>query len=110
MGRATTQSEVEGFADWGFAMLAVGAAIQGANAILPGRVTQNGSFDDVKAHGAKRLSPCGDATIRVENVRARTERCPASTADAAPEVDLHDRDADWEFDQSRPAREGSGPP
>ena len=26
-GRATTQSEVEGFADWGFAMLAVGAAI-----------------------------------------------------------------------------------
>ena len=64
-GRAMTQSEVEGFADWGFAMLAVGAAIQGANAILPGHVTQNGSFDDVKAHGAKRPSPCGNATRRV---------------------------------------------
>ncbi|NOR67929.1 MAG: hypothetical protein GQ528_11300 [Woeseiaceae bacterium] len=130
-----------------------------------------------------------EATTGVENVRARTERCPASTADATPEVDLHDRppdraarrryrwaellqrvfeidtlrcprcgstlrliaaiedpavagkileclklparsppietaswaaippdpiapnrDADWEFDQSRPAREGSGPP
>jgi hypothetical protein len=130
-----------------------------------------------------------EATIGVENVRARTERCPASAADAAPDADLHDhppdraarrryrwaellqrvfeidalrcprcgstlrliaaiedpavagkileclklparsppietaswaaippepiapdRDADWEFDQSRPAREGSGPP
>jgi hypothetical protein len=36
----------------------------------------------------------GGATIGVENTGARTERRPASSADAAPEVDLHDRPPD----------------
>jgi len=62
MGPCDAASKSEKFADWGFMMLAVEAAIQGANPILPGSITRNGSFDDVKAHGAKRSSLCGDAT------------------------------------------------
>ena len=34
------------------------------------------------------------ASIGVEDAGARTERCPAAAADAAPEADLHDRPPD----------------
>ena len=49
-------------------MIAVEAAIHGANTILFVSVTRNGPFDGVKAHGAKRPSPCRDAT-RLVNPR-----------------------------------------
>jgi hypothetical protein len=68
-------------------MIAVEAAIQGANTILFVSVTRNGSFDRVKAHGAKRPSLCGDAVRRVNprsqlgvNVWSRTSRAARSCA------------------------------